>query len=360
MFRMSRAVAISGLLSTFFIGTCIHCEAQAIPGSSPIKLSGSYYWSSIAYSADGSHLIGCIQDGDIWTSTDNGATWTDQKAAGSKKWQAIACSEDGSHVVASVENGNIWTSADHGAAWTERVIEGGSFHASCISYSADGSHIVAGGRNGVVAISADGGDTWSKKKPGGPRSFADFQRICNSADGSFIAACGGGNGPDMIWRGNVYVSMDGGSTWTESQTGKAQWNGIACSADGSRVAADMFGWYVLTSESRGATWTERTASGKDTWRNIACSADGSRIAVCALEGYISLSVDGGATWNRLNGPKGTTQGFWQSITMSADGSYIAACTFPRRIMTDTRTLSTKGVVWTSSDGGLSWVDRTGD
>ena len=49
-------------------------------------------------------------NGDIWTSTNGGVTWTDQttgKAALSQRWVAVASNSTGTHVVA-VGGGAVW------------------------------------------------------------------------------------------------------------------------------------------------------------------------------------------------------------------------------------------------------------
>ena len=55
--------------------------------------------------------------GDIYTSTDSGATWTDQTAAGSRHWRSIASSSDGSHLAEVGYRGHIHHSNHSEAPW---------------------------------------------------------------------------------------------------------------------------------------------------------------------------------------------------------------------------------------------------
>lgn len=103
---------------------------------------GSLSWFSIASSADGSRLAAVELGGDIWTSTDGGTSWTDQAAAGARRWNSIASSADGSKLAAVVRNDNIWTSVDGGATWTDRASAGSQAWRS-IASSADGSRLAA-------------------------------------------------------------------------------------------------------------------------------------------------------------------------------------------------------------------------
>ena len=52
-------------------------------------------WNAITSSSDGTKLAATVYDGDIWTSTDSGATWTedtdDYSGAGTLSYLASAC-----------------------------------------------------------------------------------------------------------------------------------------------------------------------------------------------------------------------------------------------------------------------------
>jgi hypothetical protein len=78
-------------------------------------------WWVICASADGTKLAAIASannTGDIYTSTDSGATWTDRLSAGSQQWDGLTCSADGTHLAAAVAGGDIYTSTDSGATWT--------------------------------------------------------------------------------------------------------------------------------------------------------------------------------------------------------------------------------------------------
>jgi len=93
-------------------------------------------WSSITSSADGTKLAAVMWshddffEGDIWVSSNSGATW--QKVGWPvtrRNWESISSSADGTKM-AAVEGGdfdhwgtqlggNIWSSFDSGATWSE-------------------------------------------------------------------------------------------------------------------------------------------------------------------------------------------------------------------------------------------------
>src|SRR5580692_3786555 len=63
------------------------------------------------------------------------------------------------------------------------------------------------------------------------------------------------------------------------------------------------------------TWTQTTAPSKS-WTSLACSADGSHLAATASSSAIYSSTNYGVTWTTDNVPNLG----WTSVAMSADGS----------------------------------------
>jgi Tol biopolymer transport system component len=63
---------------------------------------------TVRWSADGRLLVACATAGErgyVYTSTDNGATWTEQTDAGSKYWTSLVVSADGTKIVAGEKEG---------------------------------------------------------------------------------------------------------------------------------------------------------------------------------------------------------------------------------------------------------------
>jgi len=74
------------------------------------------YWQSITCSSDGSKVYAVVYGGDIYVSTNSGVTWTPtgNSSLNTKYWQSITCSSDGSNVYA-VSSGDIYVSTNYGA-----------------------------------------------------------------------------------------------------------------------------------------------------------------------------------------------------------------------------------------------------
>jgi hypothetical protein len=64
-------------------------------------------WTSVACSADGSHLIAAATSGEIYHSADAGLTWESLNAP-KRAWSGIAASADGTRLVAAANGGGIY------------------------------------------------------------------------------------------------------------------------------------------------------------------------------------------------------------------------------------------------------------
>lgn len=156
------------------------------------------------------------------------------------------------------------------------------------------------------------------------------------------------------------------------------WKSIASSSDGTRLAA-VEGWeaktwydndgYIYTSKDGGETWQQRKTAGKKRWSAITSSSDGMNLAASVAgtiisgttkeivkEGYIYTSNDGGDTWVER-----TSSGSrcWSSIASSADGSKLAAVASSASIPFPDEQPVNGGYIYTSSDSGVTWTERAG-
>ena len=219
-FLVLMAIAMAGLggLSHF---------AQALPGDYVWQKAGTQGitgdqadWSSITSSADGTKLAAVVSGGSIYTSTDSGATWTEQTAAGSRDWISITASADGTKLAAAVAyGGSIYTSTDSGATWTQQTAAGSRYWVS-ITASADGTKLAAVVRNGSIYTSTDSGATWTEQTAAGSR---EWQSIASSADGTRLAV--------GVYGGPIYLATtEGPATITQP---------LATIPDGNRAPAGI-------------------------------------------------------------------------------------------------------------------------
>jgi len=229
--------------------------------------TGLKYWKSVASSADGQRLVAGSNGQGIETSRDGGVTWSSTGLPGA--FYSVACSSDGTRM-AAVNQSTIYISVDSGLTWTQSGAPGGDW--LCIASSADGMRLVAGIYTGGIWTSADGGQTWTQTSaPGG-----QWQSIASSADGMRLAAA----------NGTLVTSTNGGQTWTPTGVGAGA---VACSADGLRLAWVNGSSLWTSTNDVAATQFDLSGAG---WAAIASSADGSQLAAGIFGGGIYTSSAG--------------------------------------------------------------------
>ncbi len=199
-----------------------------------------------------------------------------------------------------------------------------------IACSADGSKAVvaATGREvGLIFTSDDGGTNWVPTRA----PSAGWCAVTSSADGTRLAA--------VIWgRFGVCTSADSGATWAW-HAGLTEY-GLASSTDGATLLGTQIDYNAYVSTDYGLTWS--------TWRTpvwavnaVACSADGTGLVVGSLNGDITVSTDGGATWSQPVSAGGSAV----RVAGSADLNTLIAY----------ETGNPAGSILTSTNMGRSWV-----
>jgi hypothetical protein len=304
-------------------------------------------WSAIASSAYGTKLVATVNNGFIYTSTNSGATWSLHNSSpinSALRWSSVASSSDGTKLVATVGyttyytsgSGQIYTSTDSGATWTARAGSLGSLPWSSVASSADGTKLVAmvygtSGSSGIYT-STDSGGSWTFQ---GMASYCSA--VASSADGTNLVATfssGANQG--------IYTSTSSGASGSwQQRTNIGGCTAVASSVDGSRLVVTTSGGQIYISTDSGATWVAQisTVSGQIT--SVACSSDSSQLAITigGSSGNIFASSDSGATWRQL---AGAPTGSWAAIAASADGSQLAAAVYGGKIYVSSQSSTTTG------------------
>jgi len=159
----------------------------------------------------------------------------------------------------------------------------------------------------------------------------NWNSIASSADGNRLAAVAAAV---TSGTGGIFISTDSGATWTgPNGDTSSPWRSIASSADGSRLVAAIGGSSGIGGiyTNSGASWGKALAGGVN-WSSVASSADGSRLAAAisnSSSGGIYTSANSGATWSQTVG----TARNWVAVASSADGSKLAAAVYGGGIYT---------------------------
>ncbi len=226
------------------------------------NVPNTYYWWNVASSADGTNLVAAVGlgGGPIYTSTNSGKTWKITIAPSTNYWAAVASSADGTKLAAAQLGddsdpinfgGYIYTSTNSGATWTQQT--NAPFSAWYgIASSADGTKLVAAGRSpglgqiGGLYTSTNSGGTWTSNAAPVLNSFLslNWSGVAISADGGRMVAVASGSG------GLIYTSTNSGVSWqTNNVLTNMNWQSVASSADGCKLVAAVNGGGIYTSQT---------------------------------------------------------------------------------------------------------------
>jgi hypothetical protein len=310
--------------------------------------------SAIASDSTGTKLV--IVGGGIWTSTNGGTTWIDRAPSGPthiQKWSSVASDATGTNLVAVVNgftdlgglagpdypaaySGDIWTSTDSGATWTDQTTSGPAHGQAWRSVASDasGTKLVAAtmatgvgshlDRSGDVWTSTDAGSTWTNRTAAQDGTYQWWEGVASDATGTNLVTIG----PSGVW-----ASTDGGATWTDRTPPDAAslmqgWHSIASDATGTQLVASPLIGDVWTSTDGGVTWTDRGLSGIGF--GFASDSTGTRLAAVGDDpndgsSHIWISPNGGLSWIQQNVQSPPNAG-WLAISSSADGNHLVAVT----------------------------------
>jgi hypothetical protein len=167
----------------------------------------------------------------------------------------------------------------------------------------------------------------------------NWQWIASSADGTKLAALNSLFG--------IYASTNSGNTWQNATNGpilsNAQWSSLASSADGNKFVASAW-WYpiepgnggIFVSTNSGIGWTK--TSTMMALESVAFSADGTKMAAGVGGGGLYTSTDTGKTWTLTSAPSEDCN----SISSSPDGTKLVAAVYG-------------GGIYISTNSGATWI-----
>lgn len=252
----------------------------------------------------------------------------------------------------------VFVSTDGGNTWAPSKTGMGDKTVCRIIQHPSNSMIFLAATSSGVYRSTDGGTNWSQSKSGG------FKDICfKPTDPSIVYAA---------YNADFYRSTDNGETFTKISSGlpSGQQRGVI-----AVTAANPNYVYFLVSDNNsgykglyrstdaGLTFTTRstspnilnwdcgtTASGGQGWYDLALAVDPANAEVIYVGGVnVFKSNDGGTTWNINSHWYGgcgvpAVHADCHFLTFSPVNGKLYACN--------------DGGLWTSSNGGVTWSDRT--
>jgi photosystem II stability/assembly factor-like uncharacterized protein len=387
--------------------------------------SPNYGSGSLAISGDGTHLA-VVQYWGADISDDGGATWTSQQLNSQEiNWNAVALSSDGSKVVISTYGNHIHTYNSTYISTSRSLFVDASdyFHISSsggdalftpngglalgtttsakLSVAGDtylGGNLTTTGTLSVLNLGTStflGGISASVLNISSTTATSTFANGinlnsgCYSVGGVCLAGFNSVTSPLSLTSGVLSVATSSAgsagvlsaSDWNifnnsvnsgsgnylayYGSDGKSLsqsnlfWNngnqtlGIGTTSPSARLAltqssnTSVGGVFLSSAPVAGAgVWTESNSVTR-AWRSVDSASDGLRLAAVDYGGYVYSSVDGGSSWVQRIG-SGTK--YWQSITSSQDGVNLAA-------VVGSAVFNVPGYIYTSDDYGVTWTER---
>ena len=282
-----------------------------------------FFGFAIASSADGNRLLVYGVDNNsqrsVFTSPDEGDSWTKAILPTNEAWYAVASSYNGSNLIvvansdtAGTNPGVIYTSTNAGTSWKSNNIPGNYWNA--VASSGSGSNLLAVAADGIVFTSADAGNNWTQRNgpfqsPGGGGAY--LTGVAVSGDGTRMLA--------VANSGQIFSSYDSGVTWVDDNAPQLFWQFAAASLDGTHAVSlgPGQGIYIVQSPSALSialagknvllTWpwpsagfglqiNTNLANGK-TWANVTNVP-----LVTNLQNQVTLPHTNSAAFFRLTGP----------------------------------------------------------
>lgn len=343
-----KKIFLAGIYTgAFFLFLIIPSITQAAYSWSETQPAGNINqgWFYAASSGDGQKLLFSTTTratSPLYMSLNGGSSWaetqpTSTPTAYTASWNALAISSDGSTFIAAQYNGRVFISTNDGTSWTETQPAGDAVKLWYgLAASADGSVLMAAsGKStapaggGRVYISVNGGTSWTETQPSGnvDRTWND---VAVSADGTRMVAINGG------W-GNVYYSSNGGSSWDDvAPSNDRSWKAITMSPDGQTLVladSDCVDDSVFISTNAGADWTQSHVSGNayECWYNgLAASDNGTHVIIGTDGNRIYATENRGGTWYETQ-PAGAVNKSWYAIASDSDGGQFVVGAFNGRL-----------------------------
>lgn len=253
----------------------------------------------------GCHYLVVGREGGMACSAD-GSSWSVRQSGTDEDLRGVAARQDGA-VVAVGRNGTVLYSDDSAKTFQAASVPTTN-GLEAVAVDENGRFLV-GGNDDHTYYSEDGGKSWTAGKVIDPDGSTLITRLIADGGDRFLAAgtvyhqASGGVGI----RNRVYLSSDGGDSWSHVYDGDLESIGGSLSAGLQGLATDgaqhyvTVGWKsqaVYASGDPTSTWTASSGfSGDLHLEAVVWDADSQRFVVGDIEGAIYSSSDQGQSFS---------------------------------------------------------------
>jgi photosystem II stability/assembly factor-like uncharacterized protein len=227
----------------------------------------------------GTTIVAAADRGLILHSTDDGKTWTQTPVPSPEPVMLTALAFQGAHGFAVGHDTSIFTTDDDGKTWTLKHRAPELETPLFAIWAENAQHAIAVGAYGLIEETADGGATWTER-----RISEDEQHLYAIVPaGDSLYAVGE--------QGSIFLSHDRGATWeAEPSPYHGTWFGITALKDGGLLIYGLRG-NLFRTDNAGASWTKIETETDASLLGALQRADGSVIVV-GLSGMVLTSTDG--------------------------------------------------------------------
>jgi hypothetical protein len=283
-----------------------------------------------------------ISEKTLYLSSDAGESWRASPQVFGDTLNALTVSPANGDVVYVFEIGRgVWRSADAGQSFQFRGAVGGDCFVANLVASADGGRLAASCYfSERLYLSDDGGTTWTPRAP---------TSIPYPAGSYYTALAFNPTNRDVIYagrrNGGVFKTLDGGLNWTQIFAGPADQSDYSIVVDPTNASHVFLVTIspVLQSPDGGANWFSMVGV---TGPSLAVDpGNPSRIYTGSISNAVFRSADGGVNWQLLNTDNGVTCGWISFVRVNPfNTQQIVAA-------------GDEGVC-RSDDGGATWKDSS--
>ena len=265
------------------------------------------------------------QLGEVFKTTDAGATWTELATGATGRLNAVSFPLD--YFVGCVvgDGGAVRRTIDAGANWLTGA-SGTSENLNAVMFPGTRHLGYAVGNSGTIIKTTDAGETWATQASG---TTENLRSVWFSTIKTGVAV--GANG--------AVVKSTNGTTWAVQTSGTtANLNGVVILTDNNTVYAAGDNGTILKSTNGGAAWTTLTSGTSANLLAVAFPAAGLGIAV-GDNGTILKTTNSGALW---------------TAKTSNTSQALRSVQFPEN-SSNGWAVGDNGTVVATTDGGETWT-----
>lgn len=327
--------------SVLYAGTAdgLYRGSQAGGNWTKIGPAGTGRVLALAVTNNGKRVYAGTEKG-LFRSLDSGATWArvSQGLPDAGSVTSLLVAPDSSvlaGIATDVRRGGVFKSTDAGTSWTFLGSGMTATTVTSIAFGEPGAIWITA--NGVLFRSTDRGANWTRIRPGPATSFHAIHVAVDPADPSNVLVSLSEGPAYGFTNGEIRRSVDGGATWEIVFTDYFRLGSTVIDPATST-------WYAVGSDlqkstDHGATWTRLETYAEDSFFDFLVAPSDPRTLYAFRGVRILRSTDGWADFNMVTYPRR-----FRAYALAVDP-----------LVSTTLYLATVEAVYTSTDGGRTWI-----